>query len=129
MLAALLPISSAPMSCSRAATRRLTIPAWRLPPFASRIMAARDATVSAVSLPENRNDITRQTTTATMMMMSAVVIVCELCAQKCAHVLGIDVRRDERAADAARKNEGELAALDLLVLGDEVHQRIDRRSV
>ena len=33
-------------------------------------------------------------------------------------------RRDEGLADAAHQDEGELAALDLLVLRDQVHQRI-----
>ena len=54
MLTALLPSSSAPISRSRAASSRLTMPALRLPFFSSRSMLARDDAVSAVSLPAKK---------------------------------------------------------------------------
>jgi hypothetical protein len=44
--------------------------------------------------------------------------------QESAHLRGIDIARDERLTDAAHQNEGELAALHLLVLSDQVHQRV-----
>ena len=56
MLTALLPSSSAPISRSRAASSRLTMPALRLPSCCSRSIVARDDAVSAVSLPAKKND-------------------------------------------------------------------------
>src|SRR5262249_4997334 len=48
----------------------------------------------------------------------------ELLDQKGTHLGGIDVGRDEAGADPARQDEGEPAALDLLVLSDEFHQAV-----
>src|SRR4029079_5366347 len=129
MLETLLPITSATIHCSRAAIRRLTMPARRLPFFSSRVIAAREDAVSAVSLPENKNDISRQIATMMTKKMSAVVIVGELSREECTHVLGIDVGRNEGPADTAGEDERELAALDLLVLRDQVHQRVDCRHL
>src|SRR5258708_16660659 len=49
----------------------------------------------------------------------------ELLDQKGTDLGGIDVGRNEACADPARQNESQLAALDLLVLGNELHQTID----
>src|SRR5262249_59333340 len=51
----------------------------------------------------------------------------ELLDQKGTHLGGIDVGRDEAGADPARQDEGEPAALDLLVLSDEFHQAVGAR--
>src|SRR4029077_148477 len=75
MLATLLPISKAPISCSRSARRRLTVAASALPWLSNRSMDARDDAVRAVSLPENRKEISRHSTTARMITRSTVVMV------------------------------------------------------
>ena len=59
MLVKLLPNSSTPSSRSRIASKRLTMEASLLPCFSSRIMAAREDAVSAVSLAEKKADSTR----------------------------------------------------------------------
>ena len=64
----------APSSRSRVANSRLTMPASRLPCFSSRIMAARDEAVSAVSLAEKNAEITRQIMTASTVSHSIIVI-------------------------------------------------------
>jgi len=45
--------------------------------------------------------------------------------QKVPHIGGLDIGGDKAFADAAGQNEGQLAALDLLVLPDQRHQHID----
>src|SRR5262245_27099267 len=75
MLETLLPISKAPISCSRSARRRLTVAASALPWLSSRSMDARDDAVRAVSLPENRKETNRHSTTARMITKSTVVMV------------------------------------------------------
>ena len=89
-------------------------------------MLAREDAVSAVSLPAKNADSSRHTNTTTSESQSFAVICLRirvLIRQKGAHVGGIDVVFDERLADAAHQNEGELAALHFLVLGDQIHQR------
>src|SRR3981189_441784 len=64
MVATLLPIRSAPIIRSRSSSSRLTMAALGSPSRASRAMVARDEAVSAVSLPEKKNDTKRQNATA-----------------------------------------------------------------
>ena len=52
----------------------------------------------------------------------------KLLGEERAHLGGIDVACDKGLADAAHQDEGELAALDLLVLRDQVHQAVDARQ-
>src|SRR6476660_8573214 len=114
-------------------------------------MDARDDAVRAVSLPENRKEISRHSTTARMITRSTVVMVqglpwdgglypdhpnraqilksrrsnlSALLRQKSTNLGSIDVICHEGFADSARENECEPAAFDLLVLGDEPHERI-----
>ena len=70
MLVRLLPNKSTPRSRSRVANSRLTMEASLLPCFSSRIMAARDDAVSAVSLAEKNADNKRQMTTASTVNQS-----------------------------------------------------------
>ena len=75
MLTALLPSSSAPISRSRAASSRLTMPALGLPSCASRSIVARDDAVSAVSLPAKKNDSSRQRRMAATASQSSNVVI------------------------------------------------------
>src|SRR5215470_2419651 len=127
MFEALLPNSSAPIIRSRRASRRLTMPALRLPSFSSRSMAARDEAVSAVSLPEKRNDSTSPNRTIRMLSQSGIVMASggQPFGEVSPHLGGVDIGRNEGLADAAREDERELAALDLLVLRHQFHQPVD----
>src|SRR6185369_11697529 len=66
------------------------------------------------------------------LVIVAVIVVCaarpsclrQFLREEVAHLRGIDIRRDERVADAAHQNEGQLAALHLLVLRDQLHQGV-----
>src|SRR6185437_9108898 len=129
MLTALLPSKSAPISRSRLASRRLTMPARRSPCFSSRAMLARDDAVNAVSLPAKKADSRRQITTTTSDIQSAAVMGSgDGVSQKRAHVGRIDIAFDEGLADAAHENESERAAFHFLVLCDQTHQGIDARD-
>src|SRR6185503_20647101 len=48
----------------------------------------------------------------------------QLLLDEVANLRGFDIARDKGLADTAHKDEGELAALHLLVLGHEIHQRV-----
>src|SRR6516225_8023238 len=128
MLATLVPISSAPIICSRSSSRRLTNTASALACFSSRSMAAREDAVSAVSLPENRNEINRHSMTVKAIIRSMVVIeraLGELLGKKRADLSGVDVAGNECLADGACQNESQPAAFDLLVLGDQIHKAVE----
>src|SRR6476659_4949274 len=151
ILAMLLPSSSAPINRSRMASRLDTIGASRLPCFASRSMLARDAPISAVSLAAKNAETTRQAMTiesASQSMTSlhlvwstifrktasalryrdssgpdhALVFSRQLALKKTVNQRRLDVIGNYGAADRLQQNEGELAALDLLVLRHQGHQ-------
>src|SRR5262249_14517110 len=52
-------------------------------------------------------------------------LLAELLDKEGADLGSVDVGRDEARADPARQDERQLTALDLLVLGNELHQAID----
>ena len=70
ILVRLLANKIAPSNRSRVASSRLTMVASRLPCFSSRIMAARDDAVSAVSLAEKNAETKRQMTIAATVNQS-----------------------------------------------------------
>src|SRR5450759_5025758 len=145
MLTALLPNSSAPSSRSLCSSRRLTMPARLLPCFSSRAMLARDDAVSAVSLPAKNADSSSNTNTVTIASQSWASISLDsdplslnqrdrlsssrvkFIGEEGAHLGRTDVILDEGLADAAHQDKRELAALNFLVLCDQVHQRVDTR--
>src|SRR6185295_9870687 len=53
----------------------------------------------------------------------------ELLGEEGANLGGFDIARHEGLADTAHQDEGELTALDLLVLRNEIHHRIDAGPV
>src|SRR3569833_272325 len=129
MLTRLLPSIRPPIRRSRLDSRRLTMAARLLPCFSCRAILARDDAVSAVSLPAKKAEHMRQTrTTASDNQSEAVMASGDGAGQKCAHFGGVDLVFDEGVADAAHENEGQRAALHLLVLCDEIHQGIDIRN-
>src|SRR5262249_19591230 len=129
MLATLLPARIAPIIRSRVSTRRLTKRARAFPFFSSCNIRAREKPVSAVSLPEKKNDSTRQITMTPREIQSSVNIALstllgELFLNEGPHFGGLDIGRDEGATDASNQDEGQLATLDLLVLADQIHQPV-----
>src|ERR1044071_1418963 len=117
------------MSRSRCVSRRLTIPAPRLPCFSRRAMLAREEAVNAVSLPAKKADSSRQSRTIRSESQSFALIgfqsgaldflrscVRQLAGQKVSHLGRIDVVFDKSVADAPHQYECELAAPDFLVL-------------
>src|SRR5579871_5542624 len=119
--ATLLPKRIAPISCSRAASRRLMIFARLSPCWASACMRAREEAVSAVSLPEKKNEARRQTTTATSEAISKGVMGhisknCPAPRRASREQPESNALRDFRLADAAREDEHKGAVPDLLVL-------------
>ena len=129
MLTALLPSSSAPISRSRASSRRLTMAARRLPCFSSRSMRAREDAVSAVSLPAKKNDSSRQSEDDDdRKPVECGHRAASFSVRNARTSAASTSRSDEGLPDAARQDEGELAALDLLVLRHQLHQRVRRRA-
>src|SRR5450631_4494475 len=129
ILAMLLPSSSAPISRSRIADRLETTAASRLPCFDSRNMLARDALVSAVSLAAKNAETRRQPMTMENVSQSMCVIFtsstsCQFGLQKIAYQRRLDVGSDHGATDRFKQDESEPAALDLLVLRHQRHQRV-----
>src|SRR6267154_204019 len=117
ILAMLLPSSSAPIMRSRIANRLETTAASRLPCFDSRIMLAREAPVSAVSLAEKNAETSSKATTMDNVSQSVMStsFLCQLGFQEIANQRRFDVGRNHGAADRLQQDEGEPAALDLLV--------------
>src|ERR1700712_256998 len=148
MLAMLLPSSNAPIRRSRMASRLVTTAASRLPCLVSRSMLARDAPVNAVSLAAKNAETSSKATTTdnvsqsmrwfslhlgwstiTAVQRFALVGSCsgflrQLGLEKIANQRRLNVRSNHRPADRLEQDEGEPAALDLLVLRHQRHQRI-----
>ena len=74
MLTTLLPVRIAPIIRSRVSSRRLTSAARRFPVFSMRSMRARENAVSAVSLPEKKNESQRQSTMTMSDSQSSMLI-------------------------------------------------------
>src|SRR5689334_17695499 len=115
----------APMKRSRVSSRRITIRARLSPALASACIRAFEAAVSAVSAPEKKAESNRQSTTTRTAIQGSTLTSApppcmsglrQLRGEEVPHRTGIDAARDEAFADAARQDEGESAALDLLVL-------------
>ncbi len=133
MLSRLLPMRSAPISLSRFSINRLTTPARSSPLVSCVCMRAREAAVSAVSEPEKK----AEAAISNRIETSVGQIVCEKVRTESSITPiafleeGFDFRHrhiigDEGLADAMREDEGQLAALDLLVLRDGVQQHVCR---
>src|ERR1700722_14594442 len=141
----LLPSNNAPIIRSRIANMLDTTAASRLPCFDSRNMLAREAPVSAVSLAEKNAETYRQA--MTMESVTQSMARCSLhqwlandlskirvdpCLdlarqpglQKIADQRRLDVRGNHGTADRLQQDEGEPAALALLVLRHKRHQRV-----
>src|ERR1700712_2948191 len=138
ILAMLLPSSSAPIMRSRSANRPETTPASRLPCFDSRSMLARDAPVSAVSLAEKNADTSRQARTTENVSQSMtkyslhpemeLSLLSQFGGEEITHQRRLDIVGNHRAADCLEQDEGEPAALDLLVLRHQRQQRVGVRK-
>src|SRR5262249_56621126 len=91
-------------------------------------MRARDDAMSAVSLPAKKNDSRRQTTTASSANQSSgLMVLSEVLHKKVPDRAGLNIGRDEAFSDAARQDERQPPAPDLLVLGHQLHQAVDAR--
>src|ERR1041384_8047390 len=107
--------------------------------FSSAIVSTRKPRLltSANSAATKNALAARRKSASSRLMIVAVIVVCtarrsclrQLLREEFAHLRGIDVWRDERVADTAHQDEGELAALYFLVLRDQVHQEIGRAHV
>src|SRR5262245_4294851 len=111
---------------SRLSRSRSTIAARLLPWFCMRVSRARAAAVNDVSPAEKNADSSRLPSTIRSEIQLSPLMVrslarAELFGEEGADLGDLDVARHECLADSAHQNEGELAALDLFVLGNEVH--------
>ena len=130
MVAKLLANRIAPSSRSRVARSRLTIVASRLPCFSSRIMAAREDAVSAVSLAEKKADTAKHTATARTSSQSKIFIAWQAShRERPAHRACVDAGVDKCCADPAHQNECGHSALYFLVLRHQIDQPVDGRQL
>src|SRR6056297_4314571 len=130
VLTTLLPIRMPPISRSRAASIRLTMPARLSPLRSSASIRARDEAVSAVSLPEKKPEIAKQSSTATREIQTDRSITScsaragQFLCEKGVHILRRHTFRDETLTDAPAQNEGESPADHLFVLRHGAEQII-----
>ena len=131
ILTALLPSSSAPISRSRASSSRLTMAGASVAVLLQPQHAgARGGGQRRLAAGEERRQqqADHDNDQARASRLGGHRSCRRVSRPGSAHLGGIDVVATKACADAARQDEGQLAALHLLVLGDQVHQVVGVRQ-